>query len=233
MMATKALWILRIPFCSIVAAPCAIRLIMIANASRNSPWKMDFDIGTISTSRFPMSRICMKRKISLTLVNQPGFAGNGNLGLRAFTMTTAIFPNPPSATRNPPIPGSGHRRARFDQGLQGFLGPIQGARRGQRGFRGASRRSFRFARPEWLRQIHHRQNAPRPLVSHKGTHRGFRPFTAACRHQIAHRVSARGILSLFPAISIRTRRSTFSAICSGFPPANAKSALNNCSKWSG
>ena len=37
-------------------------------------------------------------------------------------------------------------RARPDQGLQGFLGPAQGARGGQRGFRSAARRGVRPAR---------------------------------------------------------------------------------------
>src|ERR1035441_5572073 len=57
-----------------------------------------------------------------------------------------------------------------------------------------ARRGLRPARPEWLWQIHHRQAAAWLAESHEGAYRSLWPFTAPRPDEIAHRLSAGGIV---------------------------------------
>src|SRR5208282_3745712 len=82
------------------------------------------------------------------------------------------------------------------EGLQGFLEPPESPRGGQRGFRGPARRGVRVTWPERFRQIHDGEAPSGSAVSDEGAHRSFRSFAAACADQIAHRLSAGGIVSL-------------------------------------
>ncbi len=98
--------------------------------------------------------------------------------------------------RNPKSDGGGRVGARADESLQGFLEPSEGPRGGQRGFRSAPGRGIRPARSERLRQIHDGEVDSGPVVSDQGAHRGLWPFAAARADEIAHRLSAGGIVSL-------------------------------------
>jgi hypothetical protein len=71
---------------------------------------------------------------------------------------------------------------------------------------------FGSAGPERIGKSTTVKAAAGPALSDPRAHRGFRPFAPARADQIAHRLPARGILSL-PLIWIRTKRWTFSATC--------------------